>query len=505
MRNLVRTSTMVIGLTLLLSALLYGCAQNTPAPTAEPAQAQPTATNPPPTKAPTATSAPTATTAPTPEPKLSGDPVRGGLLYDNWFAELGMSAPEGDHPLWKTQTSNTRSGPDTWRCKECHGWDYKGVDGAYGSGSHRTGFMGILQSASKPGWEVLASLQGSTNPDHDFSGLMDEQDLTDLALFITDTLLDASELVNEDKTAKGEAAAGEDLYIQVCTHCHGPQGSAINFGSYDELEFVGALALDNPWEFIHKVRYGQAGWPMPSAIRNEWSNEDVAAVMAYAQTLSNDPMASLGGQLYDKWWTVVGGGAPSGDSPLWSTQTTNTRSGEDTWRCKECHGWDYKGVDGAYGSGSHRTGFKGILAASSLSAEEIIGALTGQKNPDHDFSEWLDEAALNELVTFIQDEIVDTASIINADKTIAGDPTQGEQKYINTCAHCHGADGKKLNFGSSDEPEYIGTLALDNPWEFFHKVYFGQPGQPMPIGQAMGWAMEEIADLIAFAQTLPAE
>jgi len=39
-------------------------------------------------------------------------------------------------------------------------------------------------------------------------------------------------------------------------------------------------------------------------------------------------------------------------SPLWATQSSNTRSGKDTWRCKECHGWDYMGVDGAYGSGS---------------------------------------------------------------------------------------------------------------------------------------------------------
>ncbi|MFQ5408280.1 MAG: hypothetical protein ACE5FI_07670, partial [Anaerolineales bacterium] len=92
------------------------------------------------TEAPAA--APTQAEAPAEEaaPELFGDPLRGGLLYDKWWVPLGLDQPEDDHPLWATQDSNTRSGKDTWRCKECHGWDYQGVDGAYGGGSHMTGF-----------------------------------------------------------------------------------------------------------------------------------------------------------------------------------------------------------------------------------------------------------------------------------------------------------------------------------------------------------------------------
>src|SRR3989304_10438538 len=74
----------------------------------------------------------------------AGNPARGGQLYDEWWAVLGTEAPAADQPLWATQTTNTRSGGDTWRCKECHGWDYKGKDGAYGSGSHLTGFFGVM-------------------------------------------------------------------------------------------------------------------------------------------------------------------------------------------------------------------------------------------------------------------------------------------------------------------------------------------------------------------------
>ena len=104
---------------------------------------------------------------------------------------------------------------------------------------------------------------------------------------------------------------------------------------------------------------------------------------------------------------MTGADAPSTDQPLWQTQTTNTRSGADTWRCKECHGWDYQGVDGAYGSGSHLTGFPGVLASASLSEADLAAQLTGQANPDHDFSGVLDEDEVAALVAFIREGLLD--------------------------------------------------------------------------------------------------
>ena len=462
------------------------------------------------TSTPAPTSAPTSPPA-TAAPELKGDVVRGGLLYDTWWvamvAEEEGHAMEGepttDQPLWKTQTTNTRSGAETWRCKECHGWDYKGVDGAYGSGSHQTGFAGIFGSRSKPASEILAAMKGSTNPDHDFSKVMDEQALIDLALFVTQGQIDAAEQINADKTSKGDAAQGKTKFEEVCLFCHGPQGNAINFASIEEPEFLGLVAGDNPWEFFHKVRFGQPGWPMPSGITNEWTDDDVANVLAYAQTLTTEPAISGGGVLYDAWWEVVGAEAPTTDQPLWQTQTTNTRTGADTWRCKECHGWDYKGVDGAYGSGSHKTGFKGVLDAATMSAEDLTAWLTGKKNPEHDFSQAMGEAYIQALVTFMQKETFDSAAYINADGTVNGDPARGQVKFEATCAACHGLDGKKMNFGDAAEPEYVGTVAADNPWEFFHKVSFGQPGEPMPAGIGLGYTMEDRANLAAYAQTLP--
>jgi len=69
-----------------------------------------------------------------------------------------------------------------------------------------------------------------------------------------------------------------------------------------------------------------------------------------------------GGQLYDKYWKITGGDPPTGEHLLYPT--FGQKSGGDTWRCKECHGWDYIGRDGRYDGGSHYTGIKGLFPAS---------------------------------------------------------------------------------------------------------------------------------------------
>ncbi len=53
---------------------------------------------------------------------------------------------------------------------------------------------------------------------------------------------------------------------------------------------------------------------------------------------------SRGGQLYDKWWAVIEADAPKTTHPAYPA--AGKKKGSTTWRCKECHGWDYKGRDG---------------------------------------------------------------------------------------------------------------------------------------------------------------
>jgi thiosulfate dehydrogenase len=68
-------------------------------------------------------------------------------------------------------------------------------------------------------------------------------------------------------------------------------------------------------------------------------------------------------------------------------------------------------------------------------------------------------------------------------------------------AACHGADGKTINFGTASASEYVGTLANDNPWEFVHKVRFGQPGETMPAGVEKSWSVQDAVDILKHAQT----
>jgi thiosulfate dehydrogenase len=217
---------------------------------------------------------------------------RGGQLYDNWWkTTTDTLKPEGDHPLWKTQTTNKRSGYSTYRCKECHGWDYRGKDGAYGKGSHFTGFIGVYAASQNMSLKELeASLKGSTIKEHDFSEMISGSDITDLALFMKKGIIDITAYINrEGIPVRGNTQTGSKIFLNSCTHmCHGHDGTAINFGDEEEPEFVSTIANKNPWEFIHKVRSGQPGTKMTSAIINKWSDNDILDLLSYARTLPKD-------------------------------------------------------------------------------------------------------------------------------------------------------------------------------------------------------------------------
>ncbi|MBI5824440.1 MAG: c-type cytochrome [Chloroflexi bacterium] len=476
------------GVLLVLVAVLAACGGNaTEAPVVE----QPT-------------EAPVVTEAPTEAPvSLSGDPIHGGLLYDNWIKVLGVDTPEGNQPLWATQTTNTRSGKDTWRCKECHGWDYKGVDGAYGGGSHQTGFVGVFQVAGTDANEILAALKGSTNPDHDFSAVMDEQALTDLALFLSEYQFEGSAFINADKTITGgDLESGKAVFGENCTDCHGPQGTAINWKNDATPNYVGFLVLDNPLETLHKVRFGQPGVAdMPSLVDVGVSDAEYNDLLAYLQTLPVSSPVTEGGRLYDNWIKAIGAADMTENQPLWATQTTNTRTGNDTWRCKECHGWDFKGVDGRYAEGSHATGFPGVLAAKDKPAEELLAAM---KTGDHDFSAYLNDAQLNALVAFVQ-QTQDFSPYINDNKTVNGNAENGKVLYESNCQACHAEDGKALDFDDGEGVEFVGTVAADNPWEVLNKIANGQPAAAMTAGLNMEWTWQDFVDILAYIQTLPIE
>jgi thiosulfate dehydrogenase len=224
-------------------------------------------------------------------------------------------------------------------------------------------------------------------------------------------------------------------------------------------------------------------------------------------TKSSAEEIARGGRLYDKWWSEESGAAqPTGNQDLWALQTTNKRTGADTYRCKECHGWDYKGKGGAYGKGSHLTGFVGVQGAG-MSKAQLVEVLKGSTDYRHDFSKVLSDKSLSDLAAFLSEGLLNETLYIDyaTKKPIGAVATRGKTRYDAACASCHGADGKRLNFASATAPEYVGTIASDNPWEFTHKVRLGQPGKTMPSSIVDGWTTQDVMDVLAYAQTLPAK
>lgn len=238
-----------------------------------------------------------ATKAPVPaEPGPAADqgapasPVaRGGALYDTWWRVARVPAPSGDHPLWASRPdkeSSKRKGPDTWRCKECHGYDYKGADGVYGKGSRRTGFPGIFGTAKSPD-EVVALLKGP----HGYANVgLGDGDLRALAQFVKTGVLDTAEVIDQRRRFKGDATRGKATFDKTCVKCHGDKGLEPRpKGVKGEFEaFPGRIAQGNPHEFLHEVRFGKPGSEMPGQF-DRLSTAEIVDLAAYAQTLPPAP------------------------------------------------------------------------------------------------------------------------------------------------------------------------------------------------------------------------
>ena len=232
----------------------------------------------------------------------------------------------------------------------------------------------------------------------------------------------------------------------------------------------------------------------------------VASTALAAQAAPPTDDIIRGAQLYDKWYAVLGVDPPAGDMPIWSRQTTNTRSGGDTWRCSECHGWDYRGAQGEYQAGSHYTGFPDLYTlVQDLQVEDIVSHLKGNLDPAHDFSAYLDDTSLTQVSDFLKLGVIDNSTYINpiSLRVIEADSTHGQSLYQSTCQKCHGEDGRKIVFRSEGINEYLGSIANRDPFRFLHRTRFGVAGTDMPVGMSLGWEAEDGRDVLAFAQTLP--
>lgn len=219
-----------------------------------------------------------------------------------------------------------------------------------------------------------------------------------------------------------------------------------------------------------------------------------ATTISPAIAAETESAKARGGKLYDKWYAVIEAKAPEQSHPLYPADKKYAAKPKSNWRCKECHGWDYRGADGAYKSGKHATGIKGINGAVGRDISEIVAVLKGDK---HAYGDKLSDADLQDLAIFVSTGQVDMDSLIDrgSKKPKGGDTLQGAAYYNTMCAQCHGMDGK-LPKGMKSFAKQMG-----NPWEVMHKILNGQPGEEMPALRALD--RQVILDIMSHMGTLP--
>lgn len=410
-------------------------------------------------------------------PAWANDPasvVRGGRLYDNWITETRAKAPNQANPAFKSSALRVARS-DTWRCVECHGWDYKGNHGLKG-----------IQGRQKADPAAIAALLKDAN--HGYDELLDEHDRMDLANFVSSGQIDMNRLLGQAQRVKPGQTSAQKVFATVCAICHGLEGDRLR-----EVAPLGDSARQRPAEVLHVSINGHPGRNMP-ALRT--LGEDTAVnMLAYLQTLrSVDLVASVanGGRLYDDWQVHSGGQRQALPHPAYPPKASYANAANETWRCKECHGWDYKGNQGQYAKGSHATGIVGIRAMAGTDPAKTLAVLRG---PSHYFGAVLKHQDLQDLANFVSFGQMDMDTVIDPKSGLSrGDARKGQIHYRTMCAGCHGVDGYFV------AKRHLGKVSRGDPWHSLHNMLNGHPDDTMPALRELDASVTK--DILAHIQTL---
>ena len=188
---------------------------------------------------------------------------------------------------------------------------------------------------------------------------------------------------------------------------------------------------------------------------------------------------AAGGRIYDNWWEALDRDAPEGTNPAYPVSVNTDQTGEGTWRCKECHGWDYQGKDGIYRKGSHFTGIAGIMGMQDAPVEAIVAKLRDTNHPYTE--EMISDAEMLRVATFVSKGLIDMRGFIDYEtrKVNAGDVERGRAIFQTICAACHGFDGRAMDWGAGDAHNFVGTEAAEVPDEVYNKISNAHPGAAM--------------------------
>jgi thiosulfate dehydrogenase len=211
-------------------------------------------------------------------------------------------------------------------------------------------------------------------------------------------------------------------------------------------------------------------------------------------------MLAFGGRLYDLWWAVLLTDPPEGQHP--SYPEIGQKPALESWRCVTCHGWDYRGRNGAYGGGPNYTGIAGIDGAMGADLSDIVRVL---RDDTHGFTkQQIPDGPALALAFFVSEGQVNKDDLIDAETgRLAGNPERGRAIFQNLCAVCHAFDGRAWIEGEAGIGNSLGAIANNDPWRALHKVMNGQTYADMPAIRALG--LQTALDVLSYVQTLPTE
>jgi len=491
---------------------------------------------------------------PNPTVAIQKDFARGGFLYDTWWALVDGS--QGTAPaetattnlMWPTDVNPNQTGEATWKCHECHGWDYLGAAGIYGDTTnvHYSGIKGVISTAdatlpalNDPAliFDFIHSGLAGNGASHEFGLWIGDADVYALTRFIytvqqqlNDTTRSISPSKIIDPTTNiitADSSAGFTAYHALvdaggCDEsCHGVDGTLISTGAFDMTTMSNRLLTD-PWKALHTIRFGQPG-SQPfmqglSAIIPLRSEFNVAAdIVAYGQHgLARDHVR--GGRLFDNWMKETLTPPPATFNHLWDQRDPAFDAPvtiEASWTCADCHDWDYSGYIG------FENDLHFIADVAGWTPDVVFTALKEGFNvrqwPDnivlkaHNYGLYLSDAELWNIVAFLTEDLINPYKYITSTWSSRGIYDLGKAIYDGgagvggDCITCHGVDGQ--GGGVATNPIHdIFALSWDSPFEFFHKVRFGAAGSTM-IGllqrqkaDGSSFTLEDTANVHEYAQ-----
>ena len=258
--------------------------------------------------------------------------------------------------------------------------------------------------------------------------------------------------------------------------------------------------------------------------KDDNDNNDVIVIEPSEEAYEN-ALISMGGISYDKFWSEES----DFDQSNQYLETLNASS--NFFRCKQCHGWDGLGNQGAYINRAPKTSRPNVSSlnlyqiAKSKSPQELFDDLketTNRRDISYDLSTYdpetnkvegdqmpnlnqvLTDAELWNIVKFLREGMFDvselydatysgtypTGSMVISNVGKDGDAVNGNTYYTENCSKCHGIYGTVIELEGGRS---VGTFIRAKSNEAQHKVKYGQLGATM-IGK-FDITLSEMKDL----------